>query len=82
MAVGAELRQSLGTQNLVGRITLRVLHRTAIAAGEEKHAVCAHHLRQIVVEVAGLLSIVKYKEQRWLTFCCQRAKHHCGTGTQ
>ena len=63
--------QYFGTQNFIGSISLPILRRPPVARGEEEHVVGAHHLRKIVIEITGLIGILKHKKHRSLHFIGQ-----------
>ena len=52
----------LGAQDLVGRVDLSVLDRALVARREERHAVVARDLAEVVIEVAGSVGIVEDEE--------------------
>ena len=51
-------------QYLAGGIFLAVFDGTLVGRGEEEHLPVAQLLRQVVVEVAGLLGVLKNENQR------------------
>ena len=57
----AQLSQYLGAKNLVGSIALAVFDGPPETGGKEKYAFVIQQLHQIMVEIASLISILKYK---------------------
>ena len=61
-AARAETAEHLGAQYLVGGIALAVAHGAPVARGEKEHALLAHNLSKIVVEIARLVGIGEDKD--------------------
>ena len=57
--MGSELRKHLSAQYLTRSVTLAILDGTPIARREEGHPTLAQQLHQIVIEIAGLVGILK-----------------------
>ena len=55
-------RKNFGAENLIGGIALGILDGPTITAGEEQHIPVAQQLRQVVIEIARLLGILKDKK--------------------
>ena len=60
----AQTAQGLGAEYLVGRILLPVLDGTAVGRREEEDIVVATDLRQVVIEITGLLEVVQNADKR------------------
>ena len=71
---GLQLRQHLCAQDFVGRVFLSVFHGPLVAGGEEQHVAVAHLLRQVVVKIACLLSVLQDEEKDFLEL--QRSEDH------
>ena len=74
--LGCQPAQCLRAQNFAGGIFLRILYGAAVARGEEEHLPVAHHLRQVVIEVASLVGILQHEEQRVPALRGQGAEQH------
>ncbi len=69
MGILRQLAQHLGAKNLVGGVALTEAHLAAEGAGEIERRLIAHHLRQVVVEIASLLGVAHHEQQGWQTAC-------------
>ena len=76
--------QHLRAQNFVGCVALRIFDGAAVGRGVEQHQLVAQHLRQVVVEIAGLLLVVEHEQRvaQQLSPFYGGKQHRCGRACQ